>query len=313
MKENFEVFFNNISKEKITDQWNLALEEKKKLRNISLILIIPVDIFLLFSFISISASNLQSYIFALIVCLLIDAGICMIVSLFGTKNIKRYNEIFKTEIVEKILNNFFDDVDYVPLKSMPQAIYKEGMYEPYDIYDSDDYLEAKIDSKYPIKMAEVLTQEETTTTDSEGNTTTTTTTLFNGVFAKIDLQKSIKNELKIRINNSISKRKRLEMDSSEFEKYFDVSSTDKIIGMQLLTHDIMEILVNYRKDQGKPFDILIRDNIMYIRFHIGSIFETKVNKNSPVDKDTVEKYFKIVKFIYVLSKQMINVVNETQI
>ena len=103
------------------------------------------------------------------------------------------------------------------------------------------------------------------------------------------------------------------MDSSEFEEFFDVSSSNNIIGMQLLTHDIMEKLVELRGIIGKEYDIFIRNNIMYIRSHCGPVFETNFKKDKPVDKDVVKKFYKIVKFIYLLSKCMIKVVDETKI
>lgn len=52
---------------------------------------------------------------------------------------------------------------------------------------------------------------------------------------------------------------------------------------------------------------------MYIRLHVGSLFEAKFNKNSIIDKSSVERYCNIVKFIYVLSKEMIKVAEDTQI
>jgi hypothetical protein len=103
------------------------------------------------------------------------------------------------------------------------------------------------------------------------------------------------------------------MDSDEFEKYFDVSSTNQIIGMQLLTHDIMDMLVDFRKQLKMPLDILIRDDTMYIRLHVGKMFEAKFNKNSVIDKQIAEKYFNIVNFIYTLSKKMLQTIEETEI
>ena len=68
-------------------------------------------------------------------------------------------------------------------------------------------------------------------------------------------------------------RKRLEMDSSEFEKYFDVKASDKILGMQLLTSDVMEELIEFQNKTKMKYDVYIKDNELYLRFHSGKMFE----------------------------------------
>ena len=225
-----------------------------------------------------------------------------------------YNSLYKQEVIDKLLNNFFDDVDYIPNKKMPNQIYDDCQkYKYYDIYESDDYMEGFIDDKYLIRMAEVNTIEEVTEKDSDGNKETHEVTVFSGLFAKIDIQKSIQGELVIKQNGQIFGKDKLEMDSSEFEKYFDVSSSDKIKGMQLLTHDIMELLIIFRTQWGINYDIVIRNNGLYIRLHTGSMFESIFNDKEAIDKATTRKYYDTIDFIYSLAKEIIKNVEETQI
>ena len=35
------------------------------------------------------------------------------------------------------------------------------------------------------------------------------------------------------------------MDSKEFEKYFDIFTEDRILAMRILTHDVMETMVQF--------------------------------------------------------------------
>lgn len=46
--------------------------------------------------------------------------------------------------------------------------------------------------------------------------------------------------------------------------------------MQILTHDIMEDMVQFYNNCGINFEIVIRENRIYIRYNIGDIFEGKV-------------------------------------
>ena len=109
-------------------------------------------------------------------------------------------------------------------------------------------------------MAEVKTQKEETYEDSNGETKTRRVTIFHGLFAKIIMDKSIDSELRITRNRGILSKNKLKMDSSKFEKYFDVEASNKIIGMQILTADIMEKLIEFREKTNMEFDVYIKYN-----------------------------------------------------
>lgn len=212
------------------------------------------------------------------------------------------------------MSNFYDNLEYFPQKPMPEYIYKEMKYESYDHYRSEDYFEAQINKKYGIQMAEVLTIKEETYRDSNGNIRTREITKFRGLFAKIEMDKSINSELRIGQNGGMLMQKdRLEMDSSQFEKYFDVKASNKIIGMQLLTADVMEKLIEFRNKTNMKYDISINNNNLYLRFHCGNMFEAGNLKKDILEKSVIEKYFYMLNFTYNLSNTLINIINDTQI
>ena len=69
----------------------------------------------------------------------------------------------------------------------------------------------------------------------------------------------------------------------------------------------------YEKLQYEFYDIYIKGNELYLRFHSGDMFEPTNLKNSPLDKKSIEKYFYMLNFTYNLSNGLINLVNETEI
>ena len=212
------------------------------------------------------------------------------------------------------MNNFYNSLEYFPQKAMPEYIYRQLQYEYYDNYMSEDYMEAQIENNNSIQMAEVETTETETYTDSKGETQTRTVTKFHGLFAKIIMEKSINSELKIMQDKAMMLDKgRLKMDSSEFEKHFDVKASDKIIGMQILTADIMEELVQFEEKTKMKFDINIKGNELYLRFHSGPMFEAGNLKNGVLDEKTTKKYFYMLNFTYNLSKKLINVISDLNI
>ena len=230
------------------------------------------------------------------------------------RTFEKYQRLFKKLFIDKFINNFYNQVEYFPNKKMPEHIFEEAEhYTYYDNYYSDDYIEAKINNKYDIDMAEIHTTKIETHTDKDGNTTREEETIFHGLFSKIVIDKSINSKLEILPNRSLLRKNKLEMDSSEFEKNFDVSATNKIIAMQLLTADIMEDLIEFKNKTNMFYDVIINNNIIYLYFHCGPMFETNLSKHEIVNKQSLQRYFYMLNFTYNLSKKLIKLINETEI
>ena len=222
----------NSDNQELNNAWKEAEKESKRTRNISLIICTIIDIIAIMVLGNSGIVNIMPFSILPIALMVfvIDMLVVVIVNILFSKNKNKYNLKYKEIVIKKIMNNFYDNLEYFPQKPMPEYIYKEGSYdEHYDEYISEDYFEAQLDNKYSIQMAEILTQEEETYEDSDGNTKTRMITKFCGLFEKIEISKSIDSQLKIMQNGNIMKKDKLNMDSSEFEKYFDVQASNKII------------------------------------------------------------------------------------
>ena len=106
-------------------------------------------------------------------------------------------------------------------------------------------------------------------------------------------------------------KNRLDMDSQEFEKYFDVSSTSKITGMKVLTHSVMETLLKYKESFGKYFDICIINDNLYIRYSTSNAFESKFTSKEIVDKTFLYNHYNAVKFVSSLATTIIDIIHDT--
>lgn len=193
-----------------------AKKEQKKSNSIALIVCIIIDFLIIFKLLGpvLQSGHKLGLMFIAMCVFVVDIFIVLISNMIFGKSRMVYSTKFKEIIIQKLMSNVYDDLEYFPYKGMPKTIYNEGKYEFYDEYDSDDYLEAKINNKYDIEMAEVHTKEVKIERDSEGNTHEETYTLFHGLFAKIVIDKSINSELRIRQNSIIKLDKtKLEMDS----------------------------------------------------------------------------------------------------
>jgi len=301
--------------EEINQLWKSVKKDNEKAKKIGIIICLIIDIFLVAIFAKniINSSSIFLIFFAIMFVLVFNFIIYSVITVIGgvSKNYIQFRKQYKNIVIKKLMNNFYNNLEYFPYKQMPEYIYNKQNYEYYNKYESDDYIEGQIDNKYSIQMAEILTQEERTYKNKDGETETEIITKFHGLFAKVVMHKSINGELQIVQDGGLADN--LKMDSSEFEKYFDVRATDKIVGMQLLTADVMEELIQFENQTNMKYEVFIKDNELYLRFHSGEMFEVPDIKKEALDKSTIHKYFYMLNFTYNLSKRLINLVNETLI
>lgn len=136
---------------------------------------------------------------------------------------------------------------------------------------------------------------------------------FGGLFAKIDLPKTIQQEIKIIPNSENKLKECVTMDSVNFEKVFDVISSDKILAMQLLTSDCMVKLTDIENKLPDYFDIHIKNNELYIRLHCGIVFDCVSLKNKGMDEEIIKKYYYAMDSMYNIAKIILDMVESTPI
>lgn len=312
----FDELYKEIENEaniRLKNVW-IKFKREKKYANIVSIIICLIFDFFSYKFIKSNFSyltkDIMNFMIPLSYILIIDLLIFLAISGIFSKNEKIYKQRYKYYIIKKLISNFYSNLEYFPQKEMPKKIYNEVEYsEYYNRYHSDDYFEAILKKNYPVQIAEIKTEDESS--DSDG--TSSTTTIFCGLFAKIILNKSIINKLEIMPNGKLKEDEyTLQMDSSEFEKYFDVRTTSKIKAMQLLTADVMAELIDFTLKTKIKYDITIKQNNLYLRFHCGNMFEPKYMEYDVLDKKSIKRYFYILNFMYNLSNKLIKVINETE-
>ncbi len=199
--------------------------------------------------------------------------------------------------------------------------YNDAEFERYDTYTNEDFMKGMLKNNCYFEMAEVLT--EYVTTDSDGDRKYHT--LFSGMFARIKTPKPFKARLYIRKNikeqNVLAKlntRKwpfdnlRIEMDSQEFEKVFDVYCDNKIVAMQLLTADIMQMLINFYNEIGMEYEITIKDDYLYIRFRSGKMFDANEVNKKALDKKKLYQYYEMLDFTFSLTNKLVKMINDTE-
>ena len=101
------------------------------------------------------------------------------------------------------------------------------------------------------------------------------------------------------------------MNSQEFDKIYDVFSSDSIMTMKLLTADIMQMLVDFKKQNNIIPEFTLKENILHIRFNTGKMFETLILKKS-LDYSTLKHYYDTLNIILKLIENLINAIDEME-
>ncbi len=227
---------------------------------------------------------------------------------------KKYNAIYVENYKNNVIKNFVEYINhnlhydqYGGDNLLDSYIKAEFMDDEFNSFITDDYIEGYIEDETYIKMCNISLEN----TNDKGEFLDM---IYEGIFSVTQLNIHIPNEIRIIKNKYIKKDnyKKVQMDSKEFEKYFDVYSTSDILSMEILTHDIMEELVQFYEKYKIKYEIIIKDNNIYIRFDTGVMFEPNILKKSN-DVNTLWIYYNILIFTINLTTKINKLLKDIEI
>ena len=291
--------FNDIYEKIYQDSFVQLEHERKKTKN---------QIFS-FSFVAIMIGLILGIITNNIFFIFIFVPAIIVFFILSGKDVT-YKKMYKEKIIRVFVKEYSPTLEFLPNSGISKPTYYSGEFEKFDRYFTEDLMTGTLDNGYKINIGEVKTQRESR--DKEGHVTYTT--IFHGLFSEIELENYMPAEIKIR-KNTISlfdSKDKVEMDSSEFEKIFNVYGTNKITTMQLLTADVMEMFINFKEKNKIVPELTIKNNKLYIRYATGSIFEATFLKNA-LDFDTLLKYYNVINFTLDLTEKLIRNIKEADL
>jgi len=245
------------------------------------------------------------------------SGISAYEVLIGEKY-SSYKKHYKEKIIRKFIKQFGENLEYDSIRGISSSKYNEGQFEHYDRYYSEDLIRGTLDSGHKITMAEVYTADKTGKMVS---------IIFGGIFIMMDLDKTIPVNMDLRVDKIIptyidlkkdkwkldKKENKVEMDYGEFEKNYNVYSDNKIVTMQLLTADVMQMFLDMKKQNKIIPEISLRFNKIYIRFRTGkNIFEPDMYRKA-TNYDTLKYYYDTIGFSINLIEKITKNIEKTEI
>lgn len=285
-KEIYDVIYANVGK-------NMETKRKSALRkNIIAFLIV------IFIWIAVIINGLKYYGPLLCVGFL---GTIIIISIVIRNNTKKYKQSYKEQIINEIVVQSNPKLKYDCYGGISSSEYAESHFDfGWDRYHTEDLIIGELEDGSKLKMAQVHTEEEHETVDSDGRVRRTYVTTFLGLYGIIKLKTATFADFTIMNNSKFAKfnKKRIEMESAEFEKYYDVfsGSKDSAIrqnAMEILTPEAIEEFVNIRNMFKKSINVRVYRDKIFFRISVGDIFEPPTFKSS-VDLEMLRKYFLII-------------------
>lgn len=269
---------------------------------------LKIKILLIFiTFIILDIFLAHSYPATIVLSLLIVIGFIILIY---RKNTKKYRELYKTKVLQRFIQLYDKNLNYNPQQGISSKIYDGAEFEKYDKYSSKNLIHGKLDG-YEVKMSQVCTEMQQT---SKG--TTYYFPLFIGYLTLSTFENNFDGTIKIRTDrgkllNTFHKKNKLEMDSQEFEKYFDVTSTNKLQTMQILTSDVMNMLIDFEQTYKMKIELTIKKHKIFIRFHSKTFLEPPIF--SIINYQTLLRDYNLIKFTLDISRALIKTTAESKI
>jgi len=180
-----------------------------------------------------------------------------------------FNEYYMKTVIQDILSRLYTDVNCYTLFENPDLrmaardVYNEsGFDRSYDSFHCYSEINMKYDGR-DLAVYDLHTEERQE--DSDGDTTYVTT--FKGLYGIMTLKHNFNAEIHVdKRGFNYNRIDKVNMDSVNFNKEFKVLASDKVLAMQLLTHDVMDRILELANSIGKiKFEFRILNDKMYFR------------------------------------------------
>lgn len=208
----------------------------------------------------------------------------------------KYRTLYKQTVISNLVKAYCSDLQFDSKRGVSSFEYNRADFRDYyDRFHSEDLIYGNIDDEFYIKMSEVKTEKKETTTDSNGKKKTYYVTIFQGIYGFIDIKSKIIPYFEISSNRFFSKydKLRIEVDSAEFEKNYDLYAEDKIRTMEIFTADLIEDFNKFKQNLKIPIQVKIKNGTLYFRLRMNNSFEAPI-LGKAFDFDSMYHNFKLI-------------------
>lgn len=208
------------------------------------------------------------YIHAALIGICITIGIALFTYISCISSMSQeLSTYYKQEVIAKVLESFCDDAVFTPNQGIDESVFNNScLFTSPDRYHTEDLIEGRI-GKTEFCCAEVHAEERKTSVNSKGQTSTYWVDIFKGFLFIADFHKDFQGRTTI-VRNSLFKinfsGSRVKLENPDFEKAFDVYSTDQVEARYLLSTSMMERLLALDRDFNSSIKVSFFDSKILI-------------------------------------------------
>lgn len=299
MKKEFEELYSEVYDECV----NTLKEVRSKLQKFLLIFILVMFII-----------NIVIYVVAdtkSLVTISISLSLLVFLVLYSNGR-KIYSKKYKNCIIGGLVKKYNDNLHFDSETGLAVIDYRMSNFDnTFKEYYSEDRIYGKIRNGTSIQLSEIATYDVRHYVDENNENKTEKTQTFRGLYGVVKLERNPLITATI-IGDNITKKyskKRVEVDSSEFEKYYDCITDDKVRTMQIFTSDLIEKYIDIMNINKYLFEVKIENDMLYFRYKCGDVFEAPVF-GMGLNKEFVRKYYKLIFYpLEVIEKTVENIYN----
>ena len=221
----------------------------------------------------------------------------------------RLSPRYKKELIGKLVEELIENGQYTPESGLSESAFnKTGLFGSPDRYHSEDLISGHI-GKTPFCFAEVHAEEKHTTTNSKGQAQTTWVTLFKGFMFVADFNKNFSGRTTVLRDSflNFARGNRVKLENTEFEKHYDVFSTDQVEARYILTPSMMERMIQLDNLFGNDTLLSFQESKVVIMIKSSrNHFESKLTRPVNEKKTLQEEYNTIVALTSIIDALDLN-------
>ena len=303
MEKEFEESFNEIY-DKIVMSCSDRLKDVKSKNNkfvLGVFIVLAVLNIIILCF-----SNIRG-----IISLSVSSSIFLVMFFYITGD-GNYKRIYKKCVIEELVKGYNNKFYYDPNTGITRIEYNMAHFdEKYDEYRAEDRIFGTLEIGDNFQLSEITTLQVTEIKDSSGRVQKNKKQTFRGMYGIIRLKKNPLLNIHIASDNFSKKyaKNRIEMDSSEFEKYYDCLTRDKIDTMRIFTSDLIEKYIEIVRDNKYGFELKIVDDMIFLRYKTNQVFEPPMFKTG-LEKEFLKKNYKVIYYPLEIISATIKNMNE---
>lgn len=213
-----------------------------------------------------------------------------------------FNKDFKLIAIQKVIESFgltYESENFIKYSKFTTP----NIYLKPDTYSGNDLVYGSYNG-VDFEFSDVFLQKRVQRVDEKGKVYVSYETIFRGICFIANFNKNFTSTTYALSRNRNVSFFKIIMDNSEFEKEFNVYSSDKINAFYILTPNFMERILRLKNLFKSPLNLAFLDNKIYIYIEFGrDSFEPDVRQSLVGDYSIILRYKAEI-------LELLNIINE---